>query len=389
MFDTPGTARHRRDGTSRTDFVAGYVRFLREIRSNPIKLVLVVLALLLVTATALPLLRFDQWWIRVFDFPRAQIAIAGIVLIPLYLWFWNRRCIYESVVLALLAVAVGYQAVKMFPYTVLMPKQVMAAESPSDDANLRLLVANVLMDNRESKAFLDVVREYEPDVILAVEPDKWWETALRTLEETYPYTLKNPLDNTYGMLVYSRLEIIDPEIRFILKPSIPSMHMQVVLPSGDRVFLHVLHPDPPNPAYATETTERDAELLIVGREMEKRDEPTIIAGDFNDVAWSRTTNLFQKASGLLDPRVGRGMYNTYNARNPLLRWPLDHVFHSDHFRLVGMERGPAWGSDHFPIFVELSLEIEAEAEQEEPDTDRAESEEVDEQIEDGKKQPDE
>ncbi|ALP53580.1 hypothetical protein Tel_10785 [Candidatus Tenderia electrophaga] len=118
-------------------------------------------------------------------------------------------------------------------------------------------------------------------------------------------------------------------------------------------------------------------------------DPPIIAGDFNDVAWSYTTNLFQKTSGLLDSRVGRGMYNTYNARNPILRWPLDHVFHSDHFKLVRMEKGPAWGSDHFPIFIELSLEPGAEADQEESDTNRAEEDKVDEKIEDGEQQTEE
>jgi len=214
--------------------------------------------------------------------------------------------VYDAVVLVLLVLAVGYQVVKIFPYTVLMPREVKATESPSDNDNLSLLAANVLMENRESEAFLAVVRKYDPDLILTVETDEWWEEALRPLEETYPYTLKKPLDNTYGMLVYSRLEMINPEIRFILKDGIPSMHMQVVLPSDDRVFLHFIHPDPPNPSYATETTERDAELLIVGREVEKLDRPTIVAGDFNDVAWSHTTTLFQKTSGLLDPRVGRG-----------------------------------------------------------------------------------
>ncbi len=353
------------------------------------KIVLIVLSLLLVTATAIPLLRLDRWWIRVFDFPRAQITVTGIVLLALYLYFWETKRAYESVVLALLVLAVGYQVVKMLPYTVLMPKQVLSAEAPSGDANIRLLVANVLLENRESEAFLDIVHEYDPDIILTVETDKWWEEALRALEKDYPHTLKNPLDNSYGMLVHSRLEMIDPEIRFILKDSIPSMHMQVLLPSDDRVFMHFVHPDPPNPKYATDTTERDAELLIVGREVEKRDKPTIVAGDFNDVAWSYTTSLFQKASGLLDPRIGRGMYNTFNAKKPLLRWPLDHVYHTDHFKLVRMDRGPAWGSDHFPIFIELSLESGAEAEQEEPDTSRTEGEEVDEKIEDGRQQPDE
>ncbi len=348
------------------------------------KILLIVLALAVVIATVLPLLRFNQWWIRVFDFPRAQITIVGIIILVLYLYFWDAQHLYETIILGLLVLAVGYQVIKMFPYTVLMPKQVMTTESDSDHATIKLLAANVLMENRASEAFLDIVREYDPDVILTVETDAWWEQALSSLEGEYPHTLKYPLDNTYGMLFYSRLKIIDPQIRFILKDSIPSMHMQLVLPSSERIFMHFVHPDPPNPEYAAETTARDAELLIVGQEADERDEPTIIAGDFNDVAWSRTTSLFQKASGLLDPRVGRGMFNTYNAKNPLMRWPLDHVFHTDHFKLVRMDVGPAWGSDHFPIFIELSLEPEAEAEQEEPDTDRTESEQVNEKIEDAK-----
>ncbi len=61
----------------------------------------------------------------------------------------------------------------MLPYTVLMPKQVMAAESPSDATTLSLLVANVLMSNRASDALVAIVRHYDPDVILTVETDRW------------------------------------------------------------------------------------------------------------------------------------------------------------------------------------------------------------------------
>lgn len=357
---------------------------VQEAVSSPARLILVVLAGALVIATALPLVRLDHWSIRVFDFPRVQITVAGVSVIALYFCFSGTPRIYQLVILGLLVISAGYQAAKILPYTVLMPRQVLASESGSNDAGIRLLVANVLMENRESEAFLNIVREYDPDVVLTMETDMWWEAALRTLEKEYPHTLSEPLDNTYGMLVHSRLEMIDAEIRFILNEDIPSMHMQVRLPSGHRVFLHFVHPHPPNPKYSTETTERDAELLIVGREVKERNKPTIIAGDFNDVPWSTTTRLFQKASGLLDPRVGRGMYNTFGAGNILLRWPLDHIFHSDHFRLVRMERGPAWGSDHFPLFIELSLESGAGPRQEAPEMSPAEGERVDEKIDDGR-----
>lgn len=79
------------------------------------KIVLAILALLLVIATALPLLRLDHWWIRVLDFPRAQITIAGIVVLALYLYFWETKPVYGSIVLGLLVLAVVYQGVKMFP----------------------------------------------------------------------------------------------------------------------------------------------------------------------------------------------------------------------------------------------------------------------------------
>ena len=106
----------------------------------------------------------------------------------------------------------------------------------------------------------------------------------------------------------------------------------------------------------------------------------IVYGDLNDVAWSRTTRLFQKVSRLVDPRKGRGLYSTFHARWPLFRWPLDHVFFSDCFRLVALRRLPYSGSDHFPVYVCLHLEPDAAAEQEAPEKDAADEQEAAETI---------
>jgi endonuclease/exonuclease/phosphatase (EEP) superfamily protein YafD len=109
------------------------------------------------------------------------------------------------------------------------------------------------------------------------------------------------------------------------------------------------------PGESGDSTDRDAEILLVGKEAKAAKLPVIVAGDLNDVAWSYTTNLFLKVSELLDPRIGRGFYSTYHAHYKLFRWPLDHVFFSSHFYLHNIKRLPSIGSDHFPIFIEVSL----------------------------------
>jgi endonuclease/exonuclease/phosphatase (EEP) superfamily protein YafD len=87
--------------------------------------------------------------------------------------------------------------------------------------------------------------------------------------------------------------------------------------------------------------------------------PVVVAGDFNDVPWSYVTLMMRRISGLLDPRIGRGPYNTFHTRYPFFRCPIDHVLHSAHFSLRRLERGPDVGSDHYPFLADLQLEPHA------------------------------
>jgi endonuclease/exonuclease/phosphatase (EEP) superfamily protein YafD len=251
----------------------------------------------------------------------------------------------------------------IYPYTFLVPRKVKPAKAPRPESSLSLLISNVKIENRNAAGLSNIIRASDPDVILILEADDWWRDALAEFEQTHPFTVQKPLDNSYGMLLYSRLEILDAEILFRVYEDVPSIRACVSLPASIEVELHCLHPKPPVPQEEGSSKERDAELLIVGRETRRKSLPVVVMGDLNDVAWSHTNYLFQKISGLMDPRIGRGFYNTFDARYPILRFPLDHFFHSNHFRLISLRRLPHIGSDHFPMFIALSYEPDAVREQ--------------------------
>jgi len=61
-------------------------------------------------------------------------------------------------------------------------------------------------------------------------------------------------------------------------------------------------------------------------------------------------------SGFLDPRKGRGFYNTFHASYFFMRWPLDHLFHSPGFKVKRIKRLAKYGSDHFALLTELVFE---------------------------------
>jgi endonuclease/exonuclease/phosphatase (EEP) superfamily protein YafD len=323
----------------------------------------IVVGLSMVAGTLLNLSRSPHWFVRGWDFPRVQIALLAGGAGAIYSWCCNDGGLYDWLFLAAVLACVLWQVSRIYPYTTVAPVRVQPSQRSSDERRLRMLICNVQMENTAYERLLRLVRDTDPDVLLAVETDERWVRALEPLAADYPHVIRQPQDNWFGLVLFSRLPLLEARVEFLVQDDVPSVFAVFEL-AGEQVVLRGLHPRPPEPLRDQDSTPRDAELVLVGRSIAKQDgAPTVVAGDLNDVAWSDTTQLFLRLSGLLDPRMGRGFYNSYNARNPLVRWPLDHVFHSNHFRLVELRRCEDIGSDHFPVLIELSYEPEAEVEQ--------------------------
>ena len=322
------------------------------------------LTVTLLLLTLLPLSRIKHWLVRALDFPRLQLAIFGALLLLLQFVLLDSSQFVSQLMMLLTGASLLLQLWWIWPYTRLHRREVPQSNIAADNAQaITVMTANVLMTNRNADKLTGLIKQYQPDVFVTLESDLWWQQQLEQLSSAYPYSIKCPLDNLYGMHVYSRLALHHAAIQFLVEADIPSMHTEVELRSGQRLVMHFVHPAPPSPTENASSAPRDAELLVLAASVAKSQRPLIVTGDLNDVAWSETTRLFRKVSGLLDPRIGRGMYNSFHAHYPGIRWPLDHLFHSKHFSVQQIKRLPDIGSDHFPLLMTLYLEGETSAEQ--------------------------
>ncbi len=335
-------------------------------------------------------LPLDNWWVRGVEFPRIQIMILGIIAWVGMLVFGAEWQLGQWLLFIVLSITLAFQLRMVLPYTKLWKKEVKNAKDKPEvqECQLKIMVSNVLTPNDETQKLVDLVKDKQPDILITLETDKKWETALNQIEADYPYTVKVPLDNLYGMHLYSKLELINPEVKYLMIDDIPSIHTQMRLQGGQIIWLYCLHPMPPSPTEADKSTTRDAELLMVGKHIKENNQTAILAGDLNDVAWSKTTRRFQRISGLLDPRIGRHFINTFHVKYPFLRWALDHIFHSACFTVVDIKRMPSIGSDHFPVMTTLQYEPEqASKQQSNAPTEKAEDvKEAKNTIEAGKKE---
>ncbi|WP_312556032.1 endonuclease/exonuclease/phosphatase family protein [Empedobacter brevis] len=338
----------------------------------------IIFSCLVILSVIIPFIRHPHWTIRVFDYPRFQKLVVVIFACILFI-FVDKTSLTISLFTCLIFTVI-YLFWVIIPYSPFGRKMIDKVDLKPNEKPLDLFVYNVLQDNVKYHKLVDLIKKRNPDIVFLLETNKEWMEQIREATNDFSYKIEVPLENTYGLLLYSKLPITHQEINYLISTEIPSIIADIEY-NNQIVRLYGLHPTPPVPQENEESAERDAEILMIGKQAKAYRKACIVFGDLNDVAWSRTTRLFLKTSQMLDPRRGRGMFNTFHAHHWFLRWPLDHYFLSSQFRLIEMIREPNIGSDHFPISIKVVLRNDDASG--EMKLDQEEKIEVEEKIEDG------
>jgi len=319
------------------------------------RIIVQIIGMIAVICSLIPLLAYDNWWVRVFDFVHVQLSVLTLVAILLYVFVFKWRGFRDYLIMTVLIGCFIFQVSVVWPYFPFSEESM--SDSIGDGTELKLLVSNVLQKNSKYSKLTDHVLESKPDVALFMETDqKWIDHLHQTLDSIFPYHTEAALDNTYGIILMSKKELQDSRIEYQVDDRIPSVHTKVEIENNRIIQLYAIHPTPPMPQHNDMSTDRDIEMMKTAFLARSSDLPVVVMGDFNDVPWSDTTELVQQIGGLLDPRKGRAFFSTFKSGNWLMRWPLDHVLASEEFRYLSSETLGSLGSDHDLYEVVLSYE---------------------------------
>ena len=228
-----------------------------------------------------------------------------------------------------------------------------AGDPPSDAEQLRVVTFNVLAANENYDLVLAYLREVDADVVFLHESSRPWEDAIIRSDLGYRIEKTRDDDHIFGTLVLVRGAAEIQGFGFTEREP-RSVEVQLTTYGGRHVSLLAVHPLAP----VTERTAalRDAQLSFAGEWAAKQTGPTIVTGDFNAGPWSHAFRRLLDQGSLRDSQRGFGFQPTFPASSNLVfRIAIDHLLVSDGVWVVDRRLGPALGSDHFPLIVDLAV----------------------------------
>ena len=198
----------------------------------------------LAIATLVSLVAADAWWIRVFDFPRLQIAfLLALAIVVLFVTQSRRLLVWVPVPLLAMAFQVG----QVLPYFSFMPKEAVDADQCAATDRLHIASLNVLQDNTDYRS---------PSVRSRREPGHLPRDGKRCRVDRCAFGRagcrlslfdEDPQPNTYGMAMWSRLPFAEMERNELAGGGTPSIKARVQRADGGVLTLFAVHPRPPRP----------------------------------------------------------------------------------------------------------------------------------------------
>jgi endonuclease/exonuclease/phosphatase (EEP) superfamily protein YafD len=215
------------------------------------------------------------------------------------------------------------------------------------------MLANLQYSNSAHEAFIRLVGDQQPDIIVVEELTPAWAQALTPLSEHFPSRKLVPREGPFGIGILSRLPMHKVELLDFGHPGYPALLARIATGSGS-VSLLAAHPPPPTSD--TLFAARNDQLQQAATLLRGLGARTVLLGDLNTSPWSPFFSTLLQRSGLVSARSGFGLLPTWPTFFPPAMIPIDHCLFSSEARVNGVKTGPNIGSDHLPLVIDLLVQ---------------------------------
>ncbi len=282
------------------------------------------------------------WWLfELTSHFRLHLAI-GLAAIAAF-WVMKRRWRQVAICFAFATVNAVLVLALLWP---------IAGEPPRSGGRLRLVSINVHTENERSDLLLKFLRSADADVVLLMEVNDRWMTALSPLHTNYPHRIAEVREDNFGIALFSRLPLTNASVVEIGNAGVPSVIADVTV-NEQTIHLVGTHPLPPGSAENARL--RNEQLTEIANHVRDQQTPVIVLGDLNVTPWSPYFTDLLRDGRLKDTAQGRGLFGSWPAWLPFLRIPLDHCLVAPSLQVADRHLGPQIHSDHLPVVIDLVI----------------------------------
>ncbi|MCH7582752.1 MAG: endonuclease/exonuclease/phosphatase family protein [Acidobacteria bacterium] len=284
------------------------------------------------------------WWLDILANFRAQYVVSLMILGLVVLTSKWRRIGY-----GILAVA-AINLVFVLPLYAGSPGQ-----ADPDLPSLRVMSFNLLSTNESYSDVIEYIRAVDPDLVLLHEASRPWEVAIESANLDYEVIRPRSDELIFGTLVMVRGEEVEA-ISYGFAEGQPRAVSIMYRPTGWPEEINVLSTHALAPTEENRAQLRDAQLGFAATWAADQEGGFMVVGDFNATPWSWPFRNLMATAPLRNSQLGFGLQPSFPTSSIfLMRVPIDHLLHSDTLTVVDRHLGPAMGSDHFPLVVDLQL----------------------------------
>jgi endonuclease/exonuclease/phosphatase (EEP) superfamily protein YafD len=232
----------------------------------------------------------------------------------------------------------------------------LARPSAAGEPALRLVHFNGLSSNPRKAEAVAWLAGTGADVVVVQEVDADWSAALRAMPDHVALESAPRADN-FGMTLLVRHDFKDRVVRTWredLAPEIPALAAELTV-RGQSIALLAVHTLPPVGRDYAER--RDAQLARAAewaREQREAGRVPVLVGDLNASPFSAPLRRLLADGGLVDSQRGFGLQASWPVGHPFPPIAIDHCLHDPALVTAARALGPALGSDHLAVRVDLA-----------------------------------